>query len=153
MSIAALPRRLSLDFSDLFGKGFTFDSITGDFKFKNGLALTDNFMLKSASAEIVITGVTDLVNQQYDQKVTVIPNVSSTLPLAGAVAGGPIGLGVGTAILLVDKLTDKLFDKNIINVISYKYDLTGPWDDPAVKISTPKSQDVSLSAQQEVIRK
>ena len=153
MSIAALPRRLSLDFSDLFGKGFTFDSITGDFKFKSGLALTDNFMLKSASAEIIITGVTDLVNQQYDQIVTVTPNVSSTLPLAGAVAGGPIGLGVGTAILLVDKLTDKLFDKNIINVISYKYDLTGPWDDPAVKISTPKSQDVDLSAQQEVIRK
>jgi uncharacterized protein (TIGR02099 family) len=153
MSIAALPRRLSLDFSDLFGKGFTFDSITGDFKFKNGLAMTDNFMLKSASAKIAISGATDLVNQRYNQIVTVTPNVSSTLPLAGAVAGGPIGLGVGTAILLVDKLTDKLFDKNIINVISYKYDLTGPWDDPSVTISAPSNQDGNANSAKQVIRK
>lgn len=136
MSIAALPRRLSLDFSDLFGKGFTFDSITADFKFKNGLGLTDNFSLKSASAEIEITGAVDLVNKHYNQQVKIIPNVSSTLPVAGAVAGGPIGLGVGTAILLVDKLTDKLFGKNIVNLITYKYDLTGPWDDPQLHVAT-----------------
>ncbi len=136
MSITALPRRLSLDFSDLFGKGFTFDSITGDFKFKNGQAITDNFMLKSASAEIKITGDVDLANQRYDQYVIITPNVSATLPLAGAVAGGPVGLGVGTAILLIDKITATLFDKNIINVISAKYALTGSWDDPQLNAVT-----------------
>ncbi|MFW5427137.1 MAG: YhdP family protein, partial [Methylophagaceae bacterium] len=152
MSIAALPRRLSLDFSDLFGKGFTFDSITGDFKFKNGLALTDNFMLKSASAEIEIAGNVDLVNKQYAQQVKIIPNVSSTLPVAGAVAGGPIGLGVGTAILLVDKLTDKLFDKNIVNIISYKYDLTGPWDDPLLTVSAPSKNNDTTNTNRTVIK-
>ncbi|PHS23244.1 MAG: TIGR02099 family protein [Methylophaga sp.] len=153
MSITALPRRLSLDFNDLFGKGFTFDSITGDFNFKNGLAFTDNFMLKSASAEIKITGAVDLVNQQYNQQVKITPNVSSTLPLAGAVAGGPVGLGVGTAILLVDKLTGKLFDKNIINIISYKYDLTGPWDEPSLVISKPSQQSNGANVQSNVIKK
>lgn len=133
MSMTALPQRLLLDFSDLFGKGFTFDSITGDFKFKNGLAITDNFSLKSASAEIEITGAVDLINQQYNQQVKITPNVSTTLPVAGAIAGGPIGLGVGTAILLADKL----FGKNIVNVITYKYDLTGSWAEPQLNIVTP----------------
>lgn len=135
MSIAALPRRLSLDFSDLFSKGFYFDSINGTFKFTNGQAITDDFVLKGASANIQMSGPVDLIRQQYDQKVKITPNVSSTLPLAGAVAGGPVGLGVGAAILLVDKLAGALFDKNIVNLISYSYQLTGPWDSPKLTVA------------------
>jgi len=139
MSIAALPRRLSLDFSDLFSDGFYFDSIKGSFKFANGQAVTNDFVLKGASATIKMVGPVDLIHQMYDQIVTITPNVSSTLPLAGAVAGGPIGLGVGTAILLVDKLAGALFDKNIVNLISYSYYLTGPWDYPELTITKPSA--------------
>ncbi len=137
MSIAALPRRLSLDFSDLFSNGFYFDSIKGSFKFANGQAVTNDFILKGSSATIKMAGPVDLINQEYNQTVTITPNVSSTLPLAGAVAAGPIGLGVGTAILLVDKLAGALFDKNIVNLISYNYFLTGPWDSPELTITRP----------------
>jgi uncharacterized protein (TIGR02099 family) len=137
MSIAALPRRLSLDFSDLFSDGFYFDSIKGSFKFANGQAVTNDFVLKGASATIKMAGPVDLINQKYNQTVTITPNVSSTLPFAGAVAAGPIGLGVGTAILLVDKLAGALFDKNIVNLISYNYYLTGPWDSPDLTITKP----------------
>jgi len=134
MSIAALPRRLSLDFNDLFSKGFYFDVISGSFHFANGLAVTDDFKLIGSSATIEMTGPINLIDQQYDQKVTIRPNVSSTLPLAGAVAGGPIGLGVGAAILLVDKLAGAMFDRNIVNLISYSYSLTGPWTEPELKV-------------------
>lgn len=137
MSIAALPRRLSLDFSDLFAKGFYFDSINGSFKFANGQAITNDFELKGASASIQMSGPVDLIHQQYDQKVKITPNVSSTLPLAGAVAGGPVGLGVGAALLLVDKLAGVMFDKNIVNLISYSYDLKGPWDAPSLTVAKP----------------
>ncbi|NOQ93799.1 MAG: TIGR02099 family protein, partial [Methylophaga sp.] len=137
MSIAALPRRLALDFSDLFSAGFTFDSIKGDFELANGLALTDNLTLNGASAKIEMSGSTDLINKHYDQQVKITPNVSSTLPLAGAVAGGPVGLGVGAALLVVDKLAGKLFGKNIVNLISYKYHLTGPWDEPQMSVIKP----------------
>jgi len=136
MSIAALPRRLSLDFSELFSSGFTFDSIKGDFNLANGHAVTDNLTLRGAAAKIEMSGPIDLVNQRYDQQVKVTPNVSSTLPLAGAVAGGPIGLGVGAALLVVDKLSGKLFGKNIVNLISYTYNLTGPWNDPQLRVVT-----------------
>ena len=139
MSIAALPRRLSLDFSDLFSNGFYFSSIKGAFKFANGQAVTNDFVLKGASATIKMAGPVDLINQKYNQTVTITPNVSSTLPLAGAVAAGPIGLGVGTAILLVDKLAGALFDKNIVNLISYDYYLTGPWDSPDLTLTKPST--------------
>ena len=137
MSIAALPRRLSLDFSDLFSKGFYFDSINGTFNFTNGQAVTDDFILKGSSATIEMSGPVDLVRQHYDQQVKITPNVSSTLPLAGAVAGGPVGLGVGAALLLADKLAGALFDKNIVNLISYNYQLTGPWNSPQLTVTKP----------------
>jgi uncharacterized protein (TIGR02099 family) len=133
MSIAAVPRRLALDFNELFGKGLNFKAIRADFSIADGQAITDNFKLEGEAAEIEIKGPIDLVAQQYNQTVKVRPNVSSTLPLAGAVAGGPIGLGVGTAILLADKLAGKLFDKNIVNLVSYNYKLTGAWQDPQLQ--------------------
>jgi uncharacterized protein (TIGR02099 family) len=137
LSVAAIPRRLALDFNELFSKGLNFRSIKGSFDVANGIATTPDLTLKSEPANIVITGPVDLVNQEYNQKVNVRPNVSSTLPLAGAVAGGPIGLGVGTAILLVDKLAGKIFDKQIVNLISYNYKLTGPWQEPDLRVIKP----------------
>lgn len=134
MSVAALPRRLALDFSDLFAKGFNFDAITGSFQIEKGVARTDDFVLKGPSAKVEITGAANLVLQEYDQQVKITPNVSSTLPLAGAVAGGPVGLGVGAALLVVDKLSGTLFGKNIVNLISYSYTLTGPWDNPEFNV-------------------
>jgi len=140
ISITSLPRLLSLNFNDIFSKGFVFDSISSSFNLKNGIATTDDFILKGPSAEIEISGEVDLVKELYDQEVKITPNVSSTLPVAGAVAGGPIGLGVGTAILLADKLVGSLFGKNIVNLISYKYNLAGAWDSPEFTVAQPKQQ-------------
>lgn len=130
MSVAALPRRLALNFSDLFSKGFNFDAITSSFQIEKGIVSTDDFVLKGPSAKVEITGSANLILQEYDQQVKITPNLSSTLPLAGAVAGGPIGLGVGAALFVADKLSGTLFGKNIVNLISYSYTLTGPWDNP-----------------------
>jgi uncharacterized protein (TIGR02099 family) len=137
LSIAAIPRRLALDFSDLFGKGLDFSSINGRFTLGNGIARTDGLTMLGDSATIKVMGPIDLINKTYNQTVKITPNVSSTLPLAGAVAGGPVGLGVGTAILLFDKLAGNIFDRDIVNLISYNYQLTGPWDNPNLKIVNP----------------
>ncbi len=45
-SIAALPRRLALDFSDLTDKGLAFDTVRGDFDLRDGNAYTENVLLK-----------------------------------------------------------------------------------------------------------
>ncbi|GAB4295060.1 MAG: hypothetical protein Kow0083_08030 [Methylophaga sp.] len=145
LRITAIPRRLSLDFSDLFGKGFDFSAITGQFQFSEGIARTDSLTMQGDSAVIEVSGLTNLVDKTYDQIVKITPKVSSTLPLAGAVAGGPVGLGVGTAILLFDKIAGRVFDREIVNLISYRYQLTGPWTDPKLSIVGPASEEGNQS--------
>ncbi|NQY26887.1 MAG: TIGR02099 family protein [Piscirickettsiaceae bacterium] len=139
LSVTAIPKRLSLDFNDLFGEGFSFDSILGTFDLANGMATTENMTLKAPSATIEIAGPIDLVNQRYKQKVKIRPNVASALPFAGAVAGGPIGLAAGAAILLFDKVAGTILGTEIVNLISYSYDLTGAWDDPQLNVSAPET--------------
>lgn len=139
MSFAAIPRRLSLDFSDFFGKGFAFRQINGDFEFANGLAVTNNLTMRGESATIEVSGPINIVDRTYHQTVVVTPKVSSTLPLAGAVAGGPVGLGVGTAIYLVDRIAGRLFDRDLVDMISYRYRLTGTWDEPDLSLNRPET--------------
>lgn len=135
LSVAAIPRRLSLDFSDLFGGGFGFSSIKGSFAFADGIAQTQDFTMRADSALVEVSGPINLVEESYNQIVKVTPSVSATLPLAGAVAGGPVGLGVGTAIFLADRIAGKLFNREIVDLISYRYRLTGPWSTPDMTLS------------------
>ena len=82
-SLAELPRRLALDFSDLTDKGFAFDTIRGDFDLHDGSAYTDNVLVKGPAAEIGLIGRVGLKNKDYDQTAVVTGNVgSSPLPLA-----------------------------------------------------------------------
>lgn len=126
LSLQALPRRLSLDFSDLFKKGLAFDQIQGDFAIENGVARTDNLTMDGPSARIIARGKVGLATEDYDQRIVVIPNVSAGLPLAGALAGGVAG---GAAALLVERLL-----KQQINQIGrIEYQVTGPWSAPVVE--------------------
>ncbi len=125
LNIGALQRRLTLDFSDLFTKGYSFDSVHGSFLLENGDAYTNDFRVEAPSANIDISGRVGLVAQDFDQLVMVTPGVSTTIPLAGGVAGGP---AVGAALLLAQKLFGKQIDK----VSNIQYTVTGPWSEPVI---------------------
>lgn len=125
ISLQALPRRLSLDFSDIFQKGFSFDRIEGDFALAGGNATTKNLIMDGPAARIEAQGRIGLDTRDYDQVVTVNPNVTSSLPVAGAVVGG---VGVGAAILFAQKLLEPEIDK----ATRIKYSVTGPWDNPVI---------------------
>ena len=96
--------------------------------------------MRADSALIEVSGPINLVEESYNQVVKVTPSVSSTLPLAGAVAGGPVGLGVGTAIFLADRIAGRLFNREIVNLISYRYRLTGPWRAPEMTLTRTSEQ-------------
>jgi uncharacterized protein YhdP len=123
VGLHTLPRRLSLDFSDLFRKGFSFDRIEGNFVLDGGNAYTDDLQIEGPAARIDITGRIGLAEQDYDQLVTVMPNLSSSLPLAGVLAGGP---AVGAALLIADQLLDSEIDGMAVQ----RYAVTGPWSEP-----------------------
>jgi uncharacterized protein (TIGR02099 family) len=127
LSIQALPRRLLLDFSDIFGKGLTFDSIEGGFEITDGNAYTNDLYMHGPSADITITGRTGLADKDYDQVVTVTPQIANSLPFASALFG-PVGIGVGAVIYLFNSLND-----NIDKLLRYQYTITGNWDNPIIK--------------------
>jgi uncharacterized protein (TIGR02099 family) len=124
-SLAALPRRLALDFSDLTDKGLAFDTIRGDFDLHDGSAFTDNVLVKGPAAEIGLIGRVGLKNKDYDQTAVVTGNVSSTLPLA-AFAAGPV---IGGAVLLFSQV----FKQPLKGLARGYYRITGSWDNPTVE--------------------
>jgi len=125
LSLQALPRRLFLDFSDLAEKGLQFSVIEGDIRFEKGDAFTQNLHLESLPANVLITGRTGLVKRDFQQLIAVVPNVSDTVSVAGALAWGP----QVAAVLLV---LQKIFQSNIDAATMTRYDLTGNWDNPVL---------------------
>ena len=131
LSMQTLPRRLTLDFNDLFRKGFSFDRIEGAFQLDRGHAYTNNLSMDGPSARIEITGRTGLADQDYDQLVTVTPQLSNTLPLAGAFFG-PAGVGVGAVLFLGQKMFKSL-PNQLDSILRRQYTITGNWDEPVVQ--------------------
>jgi uncharacterized protein (TIGR02099 family) len=125
-SVGALPRRLALDFSDLTDKGLAFDTVHGDFELRDGNAYTSNLLLRGPAAEIGIAGRTGLGTRDYDQTAVVTGNLGASLPVAGAIAGGPV---VGAAVLLFSQM----FKEPLKGITRGYYRITGPWDDPVVE--------------------
>jgi uncharacterized protein YhdP len=123
LSIRALAKRISLDFRDVFDAGFSFDQATGTFTMENGMATTDDMLLKSSAASISITGSTNLADQQYDQLLTIRPGLGNTLPIIGVLAGGPVGVAAGLAL-------QGLLHEQIGEATKVQYTITGDWDDP-----------------------
>jgi uncharacterized protein (TIGR02099 family) len=126
LSLTELPRRLAMDFRDVFDEGFSFDEAKGTMQLKNGTSYTDDLTLSSTAAQITISGSTDLVAQTFDYEFVVRPGVSKTLPVIGAIAGGPVGAAAGLALqaLLRDALGE---------AAEARYTIRGPWTDPRVE--------------------
>jgi uncharacterized protein (TIGR02099 family) len=139
-SVAALPRRLSLDFKDLTEKGLAFDSVHGDFELRDGNAYTSNLLLRGPAAEIGIAGRTGLATRDYDQTAVVTGNLGASPALAGALAGGP---AVGAAVLLFSQI----FKEPLKGITRGYYRITGPWDNPTVERVDASA--IKVSEQQE----
>jgi uncharacterized protein YhdP len=131
LSINTIWRRLSLDFSDLFQEGFSFDVIEGEFRIRHGNAYTNNLRVEGPSANVDVRGRTGLAKRDYDQTVVVTPALASSLPVAGAFFG-PAGMGVGAAVLLAEKVFPEI-PENIDKMLRSKYTVKGSWDSPLVE--------------------
>ncbi|MDX1697834.1 MAG: AsmA-like C-terminal region-containing protein, partial [Thiohalobacterales bacterium] len=131
--LGRLPRRLTLDFSDLFSEGFKFDRIGGNFVLDYGNIYTTDLKVDGAAAKIEISGRVGLADRDYDQLVTVTPYIESSLPLAGAIAGGP---AVGAVAVVAEKLLQGKLGLN--RMAQKQYTVTGSWDAPVVTRLEPE---------------
>lgn len=126
MSVVALPRRLSLDFSDVFDRGFGFDNINGTFRLEDGQAYTCNLSLQGPAADIGIVGRAGLGDRDYEQSAVVSANFGSALPVVTAVVAGP---QAAAAVFLFSQI----FKKPLQEVGQVYYSIRGGWDDPVVQ--------------------
>jgi uncharacterized protein YhdP len=135
ISLQSLPRRISLDFRDIFSDGFAFDGIVGEAHIERGVATTDNFRMAGPAARVAMTGDVDLVRETQKLRVRVFPHLSEGVALGASLVGGPVA-GVATF------LAQKILKDPIEQLISFEYNVTGSWSDPQVA----KPQRAALNA-------
>ena len=130
LSVQTLPRRLSFDFADLYRKGYAFDRIEGWFRLEGGNAYTNTLFMEGPSSRVEVRGRIGLAARDYDQRATVTPALSKSIPLASAVFG-PAGIGAGAAIYLGQQVFNEV-PEQMDKFLQQEYTIKGPWDKPEV---------------------
>ncbi|MHB8346463.1 MAG: YhdP family protein [Acidiferrobacterales bacterium] len=126
----ALTRYLTLDFSNVFGKGFTFDSIGGKVTVQNGNAYTKGLTVKGPSATINVGGRLGLSARDMDLDITVVPRLGDQLTVTSMLLGGPV---VGAAVAVFRNILKRPLEQTT----ETQYVVTGSWDDPRVTKGSP----------------
>ncbi len=126
LSLQSLPRRITLDFKDVFSDGFAFDELSGTVKITQGIARSSDFKMGGPAAKISMKGETDLVRETQNLNVRVVPVFGDTVAGAATLLGGPV-VGLTTYVI------QKALQDPIGQLVSYEYGVTGSWDNPAVE--------------------
>jgi uncharacterized protein (TIGR02099 family) len=125
LNLQALPRRLTLDFRDVFSEGFSFDHLFGSADVAHGIASTDNLKMTSVAATVLMSGQADIAKETQQLRVVVIPEVNLGTASLVALAINPV-VGVGTFLA-------QLFLRNpLMKQLTFEYNIDGSWADPVV---------------------
>ncbi len=130
LSLQAIPRRLTLNFDDLFGKGLAFDEIKADVAINEGIARTDSFTIYGPSSRVQIRGSADMNRETQELQVRVFPSLSTATAIGiGFATANP---AIGAAVLLGQKLAKDPIERFLMREIEVK----GTWTNPDVKQSS-----------------
>ncbi len=133
LSLQSLPRRITLDFRDVFSEGFAFDNVEGTFKVQNGLMKTSDLSIDGPAAKVGIKGDINLDNETQNLRVRVQPALGSSVALGTAALVNPVA---GVAALIAQKVLQNPVDQ----IFAFEYAVTGSWEDPKVeKVSAAKA--------------
>ena len=125
LSLQSLPRRLALDFRDVFSEGFAFDFVRGDVTIEDGIAATNNLQMKGVNAAVLMEGRADIAKETQDLKVVVIPEINAgTASLVATVINPAIGLGTFLAQMFLRQ--------PLIRAATQEFHIDGTWTDPRV---------------------
>ena len=125
LSLQSLPRRLTLDFRDVFSEGFAFDFVRGDVTINQGLAATNNLQMKGVNAAVLMEGSADIAKETQDIKVVVVPEINAgTASLIATVINPAIGLGTFLAQFFLRR--------PLIQANTQEFQIDGSWADPKI---------------------
>ena len=143
LTLQNLPRRLSLDFSDIFSKGFIFDRIDSGVIVNNGILKSNRFTMEGPAAEVTIKGEINIIKETQNIHVVVEPRISDSLSLL-SLAGGPL---VGAAAFIAQKILEDPLNK----ILSDEYQIIGTWDEPE-EIDTSRSERFGKMIEEEILK-
>lgn len=125
MSLQMLPRRMTLDFRDVFSKGFEFNSISSSLKLENGIMRTNDLKMSGSAADVDMSGSVDLAHETQNLRVRVVPSIgnsaSTVLSLINPIAG------------VSSFIAQRLLQNPLGQMFAYQYAITGSWSHPKVK--------------------
>lgn len=126
LNLQSLPRRLTLDFRDVFADGFAFDEIRGKARIDGGVAITEDLRMRGVQAQVAIRGEANIAAETQQLSVTVKPELNAGLAsLAYAAVANPM-IGFGSF------LAQLAFRKPLQDLFTYVYEVLGTWADPTV---------------------
>jgi len=143
ISLQSLPRRLTLDFRDIFSDGLAFDSIEGKLAVRKGIMRTaEPLRIAGPAAQIEMQGEADLKNETQDLQVVVRPELGGLAAVGAAALAHPV---VGAAALVANTVLQKPLNR----LFSYRYHVTGTWADPQVDKAGESSREAQPKVEEE----
>jgi uncharacterized protein (TIGR02099 family) len=136
MSLQALPRRLTLDFRDVFSKGFQFDRIASAGQVEDGVLRLKEFRMRGSAADVEMSGEVDLARETENLRVRVIPSLSDSAAL---------GIGIVNPVAgVVAVIAQRILKNPLGQIFAHDYSVSGTWSDPKVaKMQPPPLQEMS----------
>ena len=125
LSLQSLPRRLTLDFRDVFSEGFAFDFVRGDLRIEQGVAITNNLQMKGVNAAVLMEGRADIEHETQDLRVVVVPEINAMTASLVATAINPV-IGLGSFLAQV------FLRGPLIEAATQEFRVDGTWADPRV---------------------
>jgi len=125
ISLQNLPRRITLDFRDVFSEGFAFDNIAGKVGVQKGVMRTERLQIDGANARVMMYGEVDLKRETQKLNVNVRPEVGDTAALGLAIVNPAVGAATW--------LANKVLQNPLGGMFGFNYLITGTWDDPKVE--------------------
>ena len=125
LSLQSLPRRLTLDFRDVFSQGFAFDFVRGDVEIAQGLARTNNLQMSGVNAAVLMAGSADIARETQDLRVVVVPEIDAgTASLIASVINPAVGLG--------SFLAQMFLRRPLMEAATQEFHIDGTWSDPKI---------------------
>ncbi|MGH8035520.1 MAG: YhdP family protein, partial [Lysobacterales bacterium] len=125
LSLQSLPRRLTLDFRDVFSEGFAFDFVRGDVNISQGLAHTNNLQMRGVNAAVLMEGSADIARETQNIKVVVVPEINAgTASLIATAINPAIGLG--------SFLAQMFLRRPLMQAATQEFHIDGTWADPKI---------------------
>ena len=126
LSLQSLPRRLTLDFRDVFSQGFAFDFVRGDVTLNQGIASTNNLQMKGVNAAVLMEGRANVAEETQNLHIVVVPEINAMTASLVATAINPV-IGLGSF------LAQMFLRGPLMLAAAQEFHIDGPWADPRVE--------------------